>query len=115
MPDLYTIVGGFVSKGLAQALEGQTVEVAHIGQCNVEGVREPHLHDGNWSFDFDLKLPNSDSSFTLAVFTFGSCLLPDIQQFTFPAPQYEDKLDERFPPDHQAAWCNLLDSLESEL
>jgi len=116
MPDLYTRVGEYFLQGVAKALSvGTSVQVPHIGECNVVSHLEPRLHQGNWSMQVNIGFPNSHSQMTIGLYTCGSCLLDDVEKYPLPSPTYVDETDREFPPEHQTAWYSLLDDLDDEL
>jgi hypothetical protein len=116
MPSRYSRFGQIFSRALqARFSEMGEVAVPSIGTCRVENVLDPYIHNGAWSFTFDLQFPNSYSSMTFGVFTFGSCLLGDTEGLQLPEVDFEDPTDTEFPKEHQDAWFNLLDALREGL
>jgi hypothetical protein len=116
MPSRYTRFGEFFMQGLAKTLaEGTSVDVPHVGKCNVRHVSEPHMHHSNWSMQMSISFPDSHSEMTIGMYTFGSCLMSDTETIALPEPTYTDEADTIFPRQHQEAWYRVLDSLESEL
>jgi hypothetical protein len=116
MPSRYSRFGQLFTRALqARFSEIGEVVVPSIGRCRVESVLDPHIHNGTWSFTFDLQFPNSYSSMTFGVFTFGSCLLEDTDELQLPEVDFEDQTDKEFPKEHQDAWFNLLEALREGL
>jgi hypothetical protein len=116
MPDLYARFGQIFTQAMRDhLLKTRAVKVPHVGACAFENVQDPEIHNGNWSFTFDLRFPNSGSSMTLGFLTFGSCLMSDAEQLSLPTADFEDPLDKEFPREHQEAWYKLRDALREEL
>lgn len=116
MPSRYSRFGQVCTLALRDHFSSiGTIEVPSVGVCTVENVLEPYINSSTWSFTFDLRFPNSYSSMTLGVFTFGSCLMDDTEQVQLPPADFEEETEKEFPKEHQDAWCALRDAVREEL